>query len=91
LLERLQSLSSKNLKLSSRGLGLMAGVELRKRDGAPATAEAFRTVKAMLQRGFIMLPEGEHGNVLSFTPPLTITERLLDDAVQNLAQTLRAA
>jgi 4-aminobutyrate aminotransferase-like enzyme len=91
LLERLQSLSSKNLKLSCRGLGLMAGVELHKRNGVPATAEAFRVVKAMLQRGFIMLPEGEHGNVLSFTPPLTITERLLDDAVQNLAQTLRAA
>jgi 4-aminobutyrate aminotransferase-like enzyme len=28
----------------------------------------------LLQRGFILLPEGEHANVLSFTPPLSISE-----------------
>ena len=52
----------------------MAGVELRLPDGKPATDEAMRVIKAMLHRGFILLPEGEHGNVISFTPPLTITK-----------------
>ena len=53
----------------------MAGVELRLPDGRPATNAAMQAIKTMLQRGYILLPEGEHGNVISFTPPLTITRR----------------
>ena len=77
-----------NLKLnmSVRGLGLMAGVELRQHDGKPATAEALQAVKTMLHRGFILLPEGEHGNIISFTPPLTITKAQLKSAVRALAE-----
>jgi len=67
----------------------MAGVELRKRDGAPATGDVWRIINDMLRRGFIMLPEGEHGNVLSFTPPLTITRQLLDAVVRNLSEVLQ--
>ncbi|MBI3877033.1 MAG: aspartate aminotransferase family protein, partial [Verrucomicrobia bacterium] len=67
-----------------RNLGLMAGIELRHRDGSPATELALRVVKALLHRGFIVLPEGEHANVISFTPPLTITARQLDAAVDAL-------
>jgi 4-aminobutyrate aminotransferase-like enzyme len=89
LLQRLQSLRGSNLSLSPRGLGLMAGVELRKRDGAPATGDVWRIINDMLRRGFIMLPEGEHGNVLSFTPPLTITRQLLDAVVRNLSEVLQ--
>jgi 4-aminobutyrate aminotransferase-like enzyme len=79
-----------NLKFQStvRGIGLMAGLELRRADGSPATGEALRAIKAMLQRGFILLPEGEHGNVISFTPPLTITEAQLATAVRALAKVL---
>jgi 4-aminobutyrate aminotransferase-like enzyme len=77
-----------NLKLnmSIRGLGLMAGVELRLHNGKPATAEALAAVKKMLHRGFILLPEGEHGNIISFTPPLTITKAQLKPAVRALAE-----
>ena len=89
LLAQLRTVEAPRLALSARGLGLMAGLELRRRDGAPASREAFGCVKEMLRRGYIMLPEGEHGNVLSFTPPLTITARLLDEAVSNLAAVLR--
>ena len=39
-------------------------------------------------RGFILLPEGEHGNVISFTPPLTITRAELAAAVQALGESL---
>ncbi|MBI3874668.1 MAG: hypothetical protein HY300_01600 [Verrucomicrobia bacterium] len=73
-----------------RTLGLMAGLELRRKDGSPATAEALRVIKAMLRRGFILLPEGEHSNVISFTPPLTITEAHLRSAVRTLGEGLAA-
>jgi 4-aminobutyrate aminotransferase-like enzyme len=92
LLGKLESLQSEipNLKLEihARGLGLMAGVELRHRDGSPATAETFGAIKTLLQRGFIFLPEGEHGNVISFTPPLTITKAQLARTVAALTEVL---
>lgn len=77
------------LRISSRGLGLMAGLELRRADGSPATDEALRAIKAMLQRGFILLPEGEHANVISFTPPLTISEAQLRRTLAVLVEVLR--
>ncbi len=73
---------------AARGLGLIAGLELRRADGSPATAEALRVIEAMLCRGFILLPEGEHANVLSFTPPLTIAERDLRRTVAALGEVL---
>ena len=71
-----------------RGVGLMAGVELRGRDGKPATTEALQAIKTLLHRGYIFLPEGEHGNIISFTPPLTITKAQLKSAVRALAEVL---
>jgi 4-aminobutyrate aminotransferase-like enzyme len=67
----------------------MAGLELRLADGAPATTESINAIKAMLQRGFILLPEGKHGNVISFTPPLTITEAQLARTVKTLTEVLK--
>lgn len=78
----------RTLMLSRRGCGLMAGLELRQLDGSPATDAARRVVKLMLRRGFILLPEGEHANVLSFTPPLVITERHLERALDALQTAL---
>jgi 4-aminobutyrate aminotransferase-like enzyme len=75
-------------RASVRGVGLMAGLELCRADGAPATEEALQVIKALLRRGFILLPEGRHGNVISFTPPLTITEAQLKAAVRALGQEL---
>jgi 4-aminobutyrate aminotransferase-like enzyme len=51
----------------------------------------FNVIKLMLRRGFILLPEGEHANVISFTPPLTISERQLAIAVKALEETLKRA
>jgi len=75
-------------QVAVRGQGLMAGVELRRHDGSPATTETFAAVKTLLQRGYIFLPEGEFGNVISFTPPLTITKPQLAKAVAALAEVL---
>jgi 4-aminobutyrate aminotransferase-like enzyme len=75
--------------LSVRSQGLLAGLELRRPDGRPATEAAMAVLKAMLRRGFILLPEGEHANVISFTPPLTISEGQLRAAISVLGQVLR--
>jgi len=78
----------RSIRASARGLGLLAGLELRRTDGSPATEEALRVIKTMLHCGFILLPEGEHANVLSFTPPLTITEKQLATTVLTLEEVL---
>ena len=89
LLKLLQSaIGNRQSPISARGLGLMVGVELRHADGSPATAEALHVIKALLQRGFILLPEGEHGNVISLTPSLTITEAQLRTTVRELQKAL---
>lgn len=88
LLSLLRKLKSACFDLSVRATGLMAGLELRTRTGPPATTESLRIVKALLHRGFIFLPEGEHSNVISFTPPLTITEAQLRSSVAALQEEL---
>jgi 4-aminobutyrate aminotransferase-like enzyme len=77
-------ISNLKVQINTRGAGLMIGVELRRHDGSPATVETFVAIKMLLQRGFIFLPEGEFGNVISFTPPLTITKAQLSKAVAAL-------
>jgi 4-aminobutyrate aminotransferase-like enzyme len=71
-----------------RGIGLMAGLELVYANGSPAADESLCVIKAMLHHGFILLPEGEHANVISFTPPLTISEAQMCEAVAVLNRTL---
>jgi len=78
-----------SVRLSADGLGLMAGLKLRLADGSPATALTLKLIKAMLHRGFILLPEGEHSNVIGFTPPLVITERQLKRTVEELGRQLK--
>ena len=92
LLDKLASIGTPRgtHQVLSRGLGLMIGLELRSAGGAPATALALQIVKTMLQRGFILLPEGEDANVISFTPPLTINEHQLDSALDRLADVLQS-
>jgi 4-aminobutyrate aminotransferase-like enzyme len=86
LLAELASIQTSNLKsqISIRGLGLMVGVELNLPNGQPATEAALTAIKKLLHRGYIFLPEGEHANVISFTPPLTITKAQLAKAVAEL-------
>jgi 4-aminobutyrate aminotransferase-like enzyme len=89
LLDQLQSeISNLKFEISIRGLGLLIGIELRRHDGSPATDEALQSIKTMLDAGFIVLPEGEHSNVISFTPPLTITEAQLKATVSALKKAL---
>jgi 4-aminobutyrate aminotransferase-like enzyme len=79
---------SSSISVSGRSVGLLGGLEFRLTDGSPATASALRVMKAMLERGFIMLCDGEYANVLTFTPPLTIRERELRDAFKTLREVI---
>jgi len=91
LLRGLKEIHTTRNTQAVRGLGLMAGLELRRLDGSPATGEVIRIIQRMLHRGFILLPEGEHGNVIGFTPPLTITEPQLKRTIRALQKELAAA
>ncbi len=86
LLAQLEALGTQRgpLRLEARGLGLMAGLELRTADGRPATAAAWHAIIAMLRRGYILLPEGAQANVISFTPPLTIESGQIARCVEAL-------
>jgi len=81
------SLKSK-VVCSARGLGLIAGIEPTSPDGKPATKTTLAAIKKLLHRGYIFLPEGEHANVISFTPPLTISKAQLVKAVAELKNVL---
>ncbi|MFO1475775.1 MAG: aspartate aminotransferase family protein [Verrucomicrobiota bacterium] len=85
LIAALRRLRTPGFQLEARGLGLMAGLEFRTPAGAPAGTEVFRVVRDLLRRGFILLPEGEQGEVLSLTPPLTISSAQLAAAVRAIA------
>jgi 4-aminobutyrate aminotransferase-like enzyme len=78
------------LEFSVRGAGLLAGLELRQLDQSPATEACLNLIKAMLRSGYILLPEGEHSNVISFTPPLTVTKAQLQSALGALRRVLHA-
>jgi 4-aminobutyrate aminotransferase len=71
-----------------RGLGLLLGIELV-RDYRKATDEAEQVMYGCLSRGLSF--KVSDGNVLSLSPPLTITEAQWDQALQILEETIREA
>jgi 4-aminobutyrate aminotransferase-like enzyme len=89
LLERLREITEvfhrgSRLQLRARGLGLVAGLHVAGPNGAPATSTVLGLVKWLLHEGFVFLPEGEHANVISFTPPLIISTTQLERALRAL-------
>lgn len=80
--------SRKGIRLESRCLGLMAGVELTTKNGEAGTALSLKLMKEMLRKGILVLPEGEHSNVISLIPPLTVTRVQLAKAAEALAESL---
>jgi len=90
LMAQLRSLRSRSCVMPVRGRGLMVGLELNLPDGKPATAQCLGLIKRLLHRGFIFLPEGEHANVLAFTPPLIVTTAQLRAAVRAVQEELEA-
>jgi 4-aminobutyrate aminotransferase/(S)-3-amino-2-methylpropionate transaminase len=67
-----------------RGEGLMLGIELA------SGSLAGRVMHGMLQKGYIVLTGGLAGEVITWTPPLTIVEPQLAGATQTIAEVLAA-
>ena len=69
-----------------RGLGLLLGLVLTRADGSKAVDEAEAVMYAALRRGLSF--KTTMGNILTLTPPLTLTEAQLDDAIAMLDASL---
>jgi 4-aminobutyrate aminotransferase-like enzyme/MOSC domain-containing protein YiiM len=67
-----------------RGLGLMIGIECSSADVSLAASAA------LLERGYVLLPSGDGGRVLSLTPPLTIDKEALFEACDEIARHLES-
>lgn len=65
-----------------RGRGLMIGIEL-------AGGEAARAARHALERGLILLPAGEHGEVIELTPPATLEHGELEEGLSILVDAIR--
>jgi 4-aminobutyrate aminotransferase len=70
-----------------RGLGLCLGVELRRQD-QKAVDEAEEVMYGCLADGLSF--KVSDGNVLTLTPPLTITQKQLDEAINIVARNVQA-
>lgn len=77
LLKRLQALDSPLVR-EVRGLGLIVGIELKKR--------VTPILRALMERGILALPAGP--TVLRLLPPLVITQEELDHVVEVLSEVL---
>ncbi|MBI3251832.1 MAG: aspartate aminotransferase family protein [Candidatus Omnitrophica bacterium] len=67
-----------------RGAGLMIGVEFGK---PPAKARLF--IEECLRGGILVLPAGEHHDVISITPPFVISEKEISFCVQQFEKILK--
>lgn len=78
------ALAAESAVVDVRGLGLMIGIECAR----PETAHA--ATWALLEQGYVLLPSGPQGRVLSLTPPLSIAEEALLAACDALVAWLAA-
>lgn len=73
----------------ARGSGLMLGIELvDPATGEPDSAAAIAVQRAALERGLIIELGGRHDAVLRLLPPLNVTRRTLDQALEILQDAL---
>ncbi len=68
-----------------RNLGLVGGVELKSRDGAPG-ARAYEVFVRCYQKGVLTRYTGD---ILAFSPPLIVDEAQIDEIFATVAQVLR--
>ena len=90
---RLGALAAEDGRIGEvRGRGAMIAVELVKHGSTKPDAELARTVAtAAHAAGVIVLTCGSYGNVLRFLPPLSISDALLSEALDILAEAFAGA
>ncbi|GAB7542181.1 4-aminobutyrate--2-oxoglutarate transaminase [Cupriavidus sp. 8B] len=89
LVERLEALKPRVPQIAEiRGLGAMVAVEFCRADGAP-DAEFTREVQnRALEQGLLLLSCGVYGNVIRFLFPLTISDAVMNEGLDILADVL---
>jgi 4-aminobutyrate aminotransferase / (S)-3-amino-2-methylpropionate transaminase / 5-aminovalerate transaminase len=89
--DRLQRLQADDARIGEvRGRGAMIAVELVRPGTITPDPDLTAAIAATArQRGVIVLTCGTDGNVLRFLPPLTISDELLNEALDVLAEALR--
>jgi len=69
-----------------RGLGLLIGIELcAPGGGSPAPDAGTRVAEEALRRGLLLLPAGADGRVVELTPPVCLTRRQVEHAIDVLS------
>jgi 4-aminobutyrate aminotransferase/(S)-3-amino-2-methylpropionate transaminase len=92
MLGRLHRVQAEDSRIGDvRGRGAMIAVELVHQDSTdpdPGFTNAVAT--AAREKGVIVLTCGTYGNVLRFLPPLTISDELLNEGLDVLAEVFAA-
>jgi 4-aminobutyrate aminotransferase/(S)-3-amino-2-methylpropionate transaminase len=93
MLDRLRGIQSTDARIGDvRGRGAMVAIELVKPGTTEPDAALAKEVAAYAHRnGVILLTCGTYGNVIRLLPPLAISDALLEEGLQVLADGLAAA
>jgi 4-aminobutyrate aminotransferase / (S)-3-amino-2-methylpropionate transaminase / 5-aminovalerate transaminase len=93
MLGRLHRMQAEDNRIGDvRGRGAMIAVELVQRDTTdPDSGLAAAVAIAAREQGVIVLTCGTYGNVLRFLPPLSISDELLNDGLDVLADAFSAS
>ncbi len=93
LTARLRELAASDPRIGEvRGLGAMIAAEfIDPTTGAPDAALTGAIAKACIAAGVIVLTCGTYGNVIRFLPPLSISDELLTEGLDVLAEALGKA
>ena len=70
--------------VDEKSIKTMIGLELVEPNGDPDGNRAIKIVKRALADGIILLGGGPDNNVLSFTPPFSISEEEIDFVVNRI-------
>jgi len=84
--QAVQSLRELPHVIDVRNMGMVAGIELEPRPGAP-TARAFETFLKCYEQGALIRTTGD---IIALSPPLIISKAQIDELVGTIAAALRA-
>jgi 4-aminobutyrate aminotransferase len=73
-----------------RGLGLMIGVEFRTSERKPDKATTKAVIAACFDRKLMLLNCGTYDNVIRWIPPLVVTEKQIEKAVEIFVDSLKS-
>jgi 4-aminobutyrate aminotransferase/(S)-3-amino-2-methylpropionate transaminase len=91
MIDRLTALAATDARIGDvRGRGAMIAIELVDEKGEPDAALTSRVAAYAHAAGVILLTCGTYGNVVRFLPPLAISDELLHEGLDVVAEALAA-